>query len=60
MFIHFMSLSGAKGFEEFDPRLQQAPAGAIPNAIQQPLEQSGQPAAQPVIPNAGTVAQPVA
>lgn len=51
MFAHFMSLSGAKGFEQYDPNYeaQQAGAGAqnIPvNSLQTPQ----QPAQQQVIP----------
>jgi len=37
MFAHFMSLSGVKGFEEYDPmRNQQAAPAAQPGMLPQP------------------------
>lgn len=56
MFGHFMSLSGLKGFEEYDPRLQtavmQPPAGLAANTLQPAAAATQEPIppnAQPVV-----------
>lgn len=55
MFAHFMSLSGVKGFEEYDPRraAEQAPPGNLPNNSLQ------LPNAQPIEPVAANAQPPV-
>jgi hypothetical protein len=65
MFAHFMSLSGAKGFEEYDPQNQanqQAPAGVqnLPaNNLQQAAAMAQQPAVIQPDPMAGPAPIPV-
>lgn len=61
MFVHFMSLSGAKGFEQYDPAYQEQPLQtALPvNNLQQPGQPgAATPPAQPAAPIAPN-AQPV-
>jgi hypothetical protein len=68
MFAHFMSLSGAKGFEEYDPSYQQgdSPVGIVnndPRLAQQQAATAQQSVIPPVAPQNGAslpTNQPVA